>query len=86
MTLHVAMSEPPKAAHTTDRPAARRPATSLGVWRIFGAPIVLGVISTGGLIAGLLDDGIWDVVAWLGLGIPVAVIVWFWAASRQRRR
>jgi hypothetical protein len=27
-----------------------------------------------GLLAGLLADGVWDVVSWIALGLPLAVI------------
>lgn len=44
--------------------------------RIFAVPIVLGVVSTIGLIAALVGDDIWDAIGWIGLGIPLAVTVW----------
>ena len=51
--------------------------------RIWTAPIYLGVISTVGLIAALLsDDGLGDYLAWLALGLPVAVVGW-WAPPRR---
>lgn len=40
---------------------------------IWGAPIVIGVLSLVGLVSALLGDGIWDALSWLGLAIPVAV-------------
>ena len=46
--------------------------------RVWTAPIYLGVLSTIGLIAALLsDDGLGDYLAWLALGIPVAVVLWY---------
>ena len=46
--------------------------------RIWTAPIYIGVISMVGLIAALLsDDGLGDYLAWLSLGIPVAVVLWY---------
>jgi hypothetical protein len=46
--------------------------------RIWTVPIYLGVVSMVGLIAALLsDDGLGDYLAWLALGIPVAVVLWY---------
>jgi len=44
-----------------------------GLW---GMPVLLGVLTAAGLVAGLLGDGWWDAVAVAGLGIPVAVGGW----------
>jgi len=47
--------------------------------RLWGAPIVLGVLTATGLLSALVSDGGWgDWWSWLGLGIPVAVMAWFW--------
>ena len=46
--------------------------------RIWPAPIVIGVLSTIGLIAALLSDQNGDVLAWIALAVPVAVVLWFW--------
>jgi hypothetical protein len=50
---------------------------------IFGAPLLLALLSAGGLLSALIGDGLWDVLSWFGLGIPVAVILWF-ALGRRR--
>ncbi len=44
--------------------------------RIFAAPFVLGVLSTVGLIGALVGDNLWDVLGWIGLGVPLAVTLW----------
>lgn len=44
--------------------------------RIFAIPLALGLVSAVGLIAALVGDDIWDMIGWLGLGIPLAVTVW----------
>jgi len=62
-------------------PPARGP-----FWGTFGAPIVVGVVSTVGLLAALVGDGLYDGLSWLGLGIPVAIILWALAPPRLRRR
>ncbi len=51
--------------------------------RMWGWPIVLGVLTTIGLITALFSDGgIGDMVAWVGLGIPVLVCAWYgWRRS-----
>lgn len=47
------------------------------ILKVWGVPIVLGVLSVVGLFAALIGDGIADVLSWIALGIPVAVGVWF---------
>ena len=55
--------------------------------RIWTAPIYIGVISTVGLIAALLsDDGVGDYLAWLSLGIPVAVVLWYAPPRRSQKQ
>ena len=40
---------------------------------IFRWPVVIGVLSTVGLLSALLGDGIWDGLSWLALAIPVVL-------------
>lgn len=44
-------------------------------WRqaTFALPLLLGLLSAIGLISALLGDGVWDAVAWLGLGLPAVI-------------
>jgi hypothetical protein len=57
-------------------------ADGINVWPI---PILLGILTCVGLVAALVADGIWDAVSWIGLGLPVAVVVWFvWLAPDRR--
>jgi hypothetical protein len=42
--------------------------------RVFGPPLLLAVVSAIGLLSALLGDGIWDVLSWLALGTPIAVV------------
>lgn len=44
------------------------PKRALPVFRI---PLLLAAVTVVGLVAGLLGDGLPDVLAWLGLGLPV---------------
>lgn len=45
--------------------------------RVWTAPVVLGVLSAIGLVSALLSDDAGDVLAWLTLGAPVAVVAWY---------
>lgn len=56
----------------------RHPRTAVrSLWRVFSAPFVIAVASTVGLISALVGDGLMDVIAWIGLGVPTAVGAWF---------
>ncbi|MGJ7490766.1 hypothetical protein [Variovorax sp. ZT4R33] len=52
-------------------------------WRLWGWPLVMGLLTTVGLISALFSDGGGgDMLAWFTLGIPVAVCAWFgWRRS-----
>ena len=54
--------------------------------RLWGWPIVLGVLTCVGLVSALFSDhGVGDAVAWVALGIPVAVGAWYgWRRPRRR--
>ncbi|WP_202626897.1 hypothetical protein [Steroidobacter agaridevorans] len=45
--------------------------------RVWTAPIVLGVLTAVGLISALVSDSAGDVLAWLTVGAPVAVVLWY---------
>lgn len=49
--------------------------------RIWRAPIALALLSLVGLLSALFADGLGDVVSWVALAVPVAVIVWCMARS-----
>ncbi|MET0859133.1 MAG: hypothetical protein ABWY27_20465 [Telluria sp.] len=49
---------------------------------LWGAPLLLGILTALGLVSALLGDGIWDTVSALALGAPVLVGAWF--ALRRR--
>ncbi|MFJ4064149.1 hypothetical protein ACIPW4_02510 [Pseudomonas sp. NPDC089996] len=38
--------------------------------RVFAWPAAVALVGALGLFAALLGDGAWDMLAWLGLGIP----------------
>ena len=54
--------------------------------QIWGAPILLGVLTLIGLIAALLGDGVWDLVSSLALGAPVLVGAWYGLRRPQAKR
>ena len=35
------------------------------------APVLVALATVGALVAGLVGDGWWDVVAWVGLAVPL---------------
>ena len=45
------------------------------VGQILLIPVVLAVLSAGGLIFALVEDGIWDALSWVVLSIPIALLV-----------
>jgi hypothetical protein len=53
---------------------------------LWGMPILLGVLTAAGLVAGLLGDGWWDAVSVAGLGTPVLVGAWHLVKPAARRR
>lgn len=42
----------------------------------FLLPTLIGLLGAVGLTAALFGDGWWDVLAWLGLGIPAVLGLW----------
>ncbi|MEJ5106193.1 hypothetical protein [Chryseobacterium sp. MYb328] len=43
--------------------------------KLWGIPILLALLSMFGLIAALLGDGLWDILGWLALSIPLFLII-----------
>jgi len=50
----------------------------------WGWPLALALLSAAGLAGGLLGDGAWDGLAWLGLGAPCAAGIGFGLRGRAR--
>jgi hypothetical protein len=46
--------------------------------------LVLALVSAIGLLSALLGDDLWDVLSWVALATPVAVIVWCVARAGRR--
>lgn len=59
------------------------PRTPFRLLAIFGIPVAIALVTTAGLIAALLDEGVVDAVSWVALSVPVLTVVWSW---RKRRR
>lgn len=52
-------------------------------WKVFGMPCLIALLGAAGLFAALLGDGPWDVLAWVGLALPVGYSLrGFWPAPR----
>jgi hypothetical protein len=58
---------------------SRKPSTFL---RVFATPTAIAVVSLIGLVTALLGEGLNDWISWIGLSVPLAVILW----ARLRRR
>ncbi|BBH47002.1 hypothetical protein [Pseudomonas sp. KU43P] len=59
-----------------------------GLWRIFRWPLLIGLLAALGLLSALLGDGVYDVVSWLALGLPLMIVggVWLWRRKHAGRR
>lgn len=54
--------------------------------KIYTLPTVIAVVSGVGLIFALLGDGVWDVMSWLAVGLPLGVAAWVWSRTIERPR
>jgi hypothetical protein len=52
---------------------------------VWGAPIVLAVLSLFGLLSALLGTGIWHWASWASLGVPLLVILRFCCGPAPRK-
>ncbi len=50
----------------------------LSLRQVFAAPLAIAMLSIVGLISALVGDDLWDVLSWLTLAVPVAVILYCW--------
>jgi hypothetical protein len=46
--------------------------------RTYFVPGLLALVSGAGLVTALVSDGTWDLLAWVAVGSPLAVIGWAW--------
>lgn len=52
--------------------------------RLWGMPILLGILSGIGLVAALVADGWGDMLSWLTLGLLVVLMTWYWLKPARR--
>lgn len=53
--------------------------------RLWGIPLLMGILTIIGLLSALLGDGFWDMLSWCLLG-SVVVLVIFYIARAERKR
>ena len=58
----------------------RRPAHSAAT--IYRIPLLIAAVSAIGLASALLGDGLWDVLSWLTLAVPVTLAALYWQRSK----
>lgn len=66
---------------TLKTPPVRAPRQTLS--QIFGWPLVIGALSTIGLVSALVGDGLWDGVSWLTLLLPILLYALFLLRPRR---
>ncbi len=56
--------------------------------KIWTHPIWLGVISLFGLLSALLGTGLWYLLSWIALAIPIVIIIWkvYWPKPVAKKR
>ena len=57
-----------------------------GFWSLWGWPLAIALLSGAGLVGALVGDGSWDGLAWVGLGVPCVVALWFGLRGRRKLR
>lgn len=60
-----------KQAVTPSAPSSRP--GHRGMWQVFRAPLLVGVVTAVGLALALFGDGLWDGLSWLALSLPVVL-------------
>ena len=74
-----------KARSVAPSDAPANEGNRLGPRQIWGMPVLLTVTSSAALVIGLLADGLADVVAYVGLGVPAAVAAWHLVRAASKR-
>jgi hypothetical protein len=67
------------------RPVAGGAGAGSPAWRLWGWPVLLGLLTASGLVSALVSEAGGDVWSWLALGVPVAVMAWFSGRRPSRR-
>jgi len=58
--------------------AARKSQSSGNGWRVYGGPLLLGLLSVAGLLTALMSEGVGRYFSWIAVGAPVLVTAWFY--------
>jgi hypothetical protein len=56
--------------------------TTASFRHVWAAPLAIALVSVIGLVAALLGDGLNDWISWIGLTIPLAVLLWAYLRRR----
>lgn len=62
---------------------AMHPPRRQSLRRIFAVPLLLALLSAVGLVSALVGDGVWDVLSWLTLAVPIAIGAYCFARPRD---
>ena len=54
-------------------------------WQLWGWPFAIAILSGAGLVGGLVGDGGWAWLTWIGLGVPCAAAARFGLRGRSAR-
>ena len=54
-------------------------------WSPWGWPLAIAILSAAGLVGGLVGNGAWDWLSWIGLGVPCIAALWFGLRGRRPR-
>ncbi|WP_082221448.1 hypothetical protein [Herbaspirillum chlorophenolicum] len=60
-----------------------RPGSFLFIWTM---PLLLGALTVFGLLAALLGNGTWHVLAWVSLAVPVMTVFYYGLGRRSQIR
>ncbi|ANH83238.1 hypothetical protein A8C56_21665 [Niabella ginsenosidivorans] len=54
--------------------------------RLWGMPVVLFILTLAGLILCLVKEGVWDVLAWIALALPMVLILkyLYWQKNKEK--
>lgn len=55
-------------------------------YRLWSLPLLIALLTAGGLVVALLGDGIWDALSWLMFAAPLMSITWILTRPRLPAR
>jgi hypothetical protein len=63
---------------------AARNSRPRGNWlTVYGAPLLIGMLSIAGLLTALLSEGPGRYFSWIALGAPIATTAWFFLLRKR---